>query len=147
MRVMSETYDKDFYRSPMAIFKSQIRKDLKGVEPEKKDLMELGVLAGISHWVEKQELGSGWIYKAHYEWNDGVWSSLNRKWIKYLLDRVKAEPFTLQEAYAIRDGYDGRGDRQGQGNPTGVSLFACVHRGVMERLERAKYRFLVEELP
>lgn len=140
-------YDKDFYRSPVSIFKSQIRKDLKGVVPEDDDLKELASLAGLTRWVDRQDCGGGLILRAHWEWNEGVHSSLSRKWIKFLHVRVGNEPFTLQEAYSIRNEYDGKGDKQSVGNPTGVSLFACVHRGVMERIKRANYKFLVEEMP
>ena len=139
---MQETYDKDFYRSPVSIFKSQVRKDLKGVEPDGDDLKELASLAGLPHWVDRTE-----FHRAHWEWNEGVHSSLNRKWIKFLLSKVGNDPFSLQDAYQIRNEYDGKGDKQSVGNPTGVSLFACVHRGVMERIKRAEYRFLVEGLP
>ena len=140
-------YDKDFYRSPVAIFKSQIRKDLKGLEPDEDDLKELASLAGLTHWVDRQEMGGGIAFKGRWVWNEGVHSSLSRKWIKFLHVRVGNEPFTLQEAYSIRNEYDGKGDKQSVGNPTGVSLFACVHRGVMERIKRANYKFLVEEMP
>ena len=143
---MGDTYDKDFYRSPMAILMSQVSKDL-GHKPETDDLKAIGFEVGLTHWVERKDFGNGLAFKAHYEYNEGVWRHLSRRWIKYLVDRVGLDTFTLQEAYALRNEYDGKGDLQSAGNPTGVSLFAAMQRGLVERVSRANYRFLVEELP